>query len=738
MPLTSFSQADTVLTERRRLERPLLAMVWLGAAALSVIEASPLYMLAASIAVVVNMLAVRRHREIYLRRGVINAAVLLASIVLLVELVSGNGDVRLALGHYLILIQLCKLFERKTNRDYVQLLILSGLVMIVAALLSSELWFAATLVVYLALACHSAMVFTLKRGLDAAAAATLPSEPEPIAPRQVARNVTRRWPGRTLVRYVALALTGMLVVGAALFLVAPRGEPWAAAAMRRSVASGMSASPKLGQAKRIRLSDRVVMRVRQRGGPVSEYMRGRVFYSYANSRWSSAGLGWSAEPPTTDDPDVIARAAVQDIAMAADLLPTLFVAQPAVKVTSDEGLISTFGDTWQLVPGDHISRSVRYRVHVLPTTSNDPAAARSGYSWPAGMDPRRNVYIHRDVAALARTWCRDLLESRRPGEEDSGQTVMRIATRLAGRLRGHCTYTLDLTDASGQRDGVEDFLFHLRRGHCEYFASALTVMCRSLGLRARLATGFRPSPPPGAENYLVRQRDAHAWTEVYVPSRGWVVFDATPAAAAQAAQAEMGWLQRLWASMKAFWQENVLEYDSAAREALVERLQEAWQALTAALARTAHHLKMSLVKLLVSGQVDRALFHLAVAIGLLGLAIEVVLVVRAVRRRARHKRLVAGGQAVPWWQFDFARRLFVLFEKHGHRLEAALTLRQWARHAAGQLGLPAAQVDHLVALYYRLRWGRRPASADELARARGTVDRLAGQLAGKQPVTGNP
>ena len=731
MPLRSFSQAETVLTERRRLERPLLAMVWLGAAALSMVEQSALYLLAATVAVVVNMLAVRRNREIYLRHALINVAVVLASVVLLAELFLGNKDIKLALGHYLILIQLCKLFERKTNRDYVQLLILSSLVMIVGALMCSDLWFAVVLVVYLVLVCYATMVFTLKRGLDVAAHAALTAEDGPVAPHQVAWNVTRRWPGRTLGRYVAISLTGMLIVGAILFLVAPRSGLWAQ--MSGDLGDSATSPPKLGRAVNLRPGIQGIMEVTRSGGAVSPYMRGRVYYGYSDSRWHSAARPDATNPerPNSRLIDTLggipADAPVQEITLLrASLLPRIFVPPHAASVTSSGAEVMAFDGIYRLPRADaRGGREVSYTVRVWPARLH--GMAQDG--WLPETERLADVEIHPRVRALARTWCADLLDKSPPGGVMSDETARRIAEHLTNRLREHCTYTLDLTDASGSRDGVEDFLFHLKRGHCVYFASALTVMCRSLGVRARYVDGFRVDNPKDARTFTVRQKDGHAWTEVYFRSGGWAVFDATPAGAGADAGAELGWIGRAWAAMKLYWQENVLEYDLASRKQIAKAMRDAWTAFTRALAAAVDTLKMSLIKLLVRGRVDRVLFHLAVGICLLGLAIEVVLVVRVFRRRGRHRHLVEIGQAIPPKQFDFARRLFALFEKHALKWHHDLTPRQWSRRAADQLHLPTGDVDRLVSLYYRLRWGHMPADSDELARANDTVDLFARQLA---------
>jgi hypothetical protein len=78
-------------------------------------------------------------------------------------------------------------------------------------------------------------------------------------------------------------------------------------------------------------------------------------------------------------------------------------------------------------------------------------------------------------------------------------------------------------------DAVEYFLFEQRRGYCEQFSSSLAVMARSLGIPARVATGYAPGEyNPFTGYYDVRASDAHAWVEVYFPGYGWSTFDPTP------------------------------------------------------------------------------------------------------------------------------------------------------------------------------------------------------------------
>jgi hypothetical protein len=95
-------------------------------------------------------------------------------------------------------------------------------------------------------------------------------------------------------------------------------------------------------------------------------------------------------------------------------------------------------------------------------------------------------------------------------------------------LSRHVTYSIDAPLTPRGHDVVDDFLFRSHQGWCEQVASSLVVLLRAQGVPARLVTGFVPDeidPISGA--YTVREKDAHAWAEVYFPGVGWQAFDPT-------------------------------------------------------------------------------------------------------------------------------------------------------------------------------------------------------------------
>ncbi|OGO39958.1 MAG: hypothetical protein A2147_04630 [Chloroflexi bacterium RBG_16_57_8] len=90
-------------------------------------------------------------------------------------------------------------------------------------------------------------------------------------------------------------------------------------------------------------------------------------------------------------------------------------------------------------------------------------------------------------------------------------------------------YNLEARSPSRRGDEVDSFLFVQKEGVCTDFATAMVVMLRSIGVPARLATGYLPGQRDGAtDNYIVRGRDYHAWPEVYFPGFGWIEFEPTP------------------------------------------------------------------------------------------------------------------------------------------------------------------------------------------------------------------
>lgn len=104
--------------------------------------------------------------------------------------------------------------------------------------------------------------------------------------------------------------------------------------------------------------------------------------------------------------------------------------------------------------------------------------------------------------------------------------------RAIERFLRQYPYSLDVSLPPPDVDMTDYFLFDLQRGFCDYYATAMVVMARSVGLPARLATGFLQSSQSSSQEQIIRQSNAHSWAEIYFPGYGWVEFEPTAPAVA--------------------------------------------------------------------------------------------------------------------------------------------------------------------------------------------------------------
>lgn len=167
-------------------------------------------------------------------------------------------------------------------------------------------------------------------------------------------------------------------------------------------------------------------------------------------------------------------------------------------------------------------------------------------------------------------------------------TVMRgdSAAEKAGRLERYLmqnyAYTLDYRGRSAENP-IENFLFRYRSGQCEYFASSMVLMLRSQGIPARLVTGFLGGEyNPFEGYYIVRDSNAHAWVEAYLPDAGaragWRVFDPTPPAGRPEGRQKSSWLlaQQAWDFMLFRWDRYVLTFGLYDQIRLFGSLRSMW------------------------------------------------------------------------------------------------------------------------------------------------------------------
>ena len=168
---------------------------------------------------------------------------------------------------------------------------------------------------------------------------------------------------------------------------------------------------------------------------------------------------------------------------------------------------------------DRLQRGTRYSVASWVVRAPRDALQQSGTNYPGWVLDR---YLQLPAALPARVG--DLARQVVSGAGNAYDAVVAIETHLR-----QYPFSLEIGAPPPGRDATDYFLFDVRQGYSDYFASSLVVMARSLGIPARLATGYIGGDWDEARQaYLVHERQGHAWPEVFFPGHGWMEFEPTP------------------------------------------------------------------------------------------------------------------------------------------------------------------------------------------------------------------
>ncbi len=270
-------------------------------------------------------------------------------------------------------------------------------------------------------------------------------------------------------------------------------------------------------------------------------------------------------------------------------------------------------------------------------------------------------------------------------------------------------------------DPLAWFLFEGREGHCEYFASAMAVLLRAVGIPSRLVTGFVGGVyNPVSGWHVLRASDAHAWVEAYLPATGWTAFDPTPPVPAPRPPPLLSRLAFYLDAAETFWQEWVLSYDLARQLVLAARMErssrslgtrwlEAADTFWSALREKAERLGRRSMPLLVT------LLALTAATAAVGPRL-----VTAWRTRRRLRRIQHGAAGAQEATLLYLRLLRAL-ERQGFRKPPWLTPTEFANV------LPpselAARVREFTADYNRLRFGGRAEAGPTLLATLEAIER---------------
>ena len=619
----------------------------------------------------------------------------------------GSSEVSV-LSHMILFLSIVKLLQRKRDRDWFFLYLISFFTVLLAAGLTASPLFLGALIVYLLCALSTVVAFEIqkaKRKIIATQTRLLVPPDSSLFQKLPMRLWRRRYLETRRLPLVSVGLLAVIVVLAfPFFLIAPRT---AGSALRRggnsvSGSIGFSDTVTLGQIGELKKNDEIFMHVRVdrlSGMPrTGLHWRGVALDEFT-------GNAWKKSRPTERVPDKDSETGLFKLGTTEDVrrlteqtfiiepvdTPILFGAPrvlgvqgelPLLRVDSEGGLQTRV----------HEQERLAYKVYSDTTEPNDQALRGDQLQYladsvrylelPSNLNPQ--------IGALARSVI----------VKSGARTWYDASRAIESYLRDNYGYSLEMK--AGGPDPLSDFLFNVKQGHCEYFATAMAVMLRTQGVATRVVNGFLPGEYNGAAGaFTVRQSDAHSWVEVYFPqTNSWVTFDPTPSAGRTSHERKglAGALSKYSEALELMWFQYVVGYDKQEQRSLVSSARRQLADFQRESITKLDQVRASLPSLL-----KPALIVLASLTGLFGLAFF---------SRRVHRFGWSGGLRV--WQSDeieatrveFYERLLKALEKQGIKRELFQTPLEFAS------SLRAKEARVITDAYNRVRFG-----ADDLTEA---------------------
>ncbi len=605
--------------------------------------------------------------------------------------------------HLVLFLAVVKILTARSGRDHLFVCVIAFLEILAASILSASSNYFLFLALFLLFAVSTLASWEIRRSAGGGRAV-------------IARNARLPW----RLSFLATATTvGVLLITVGLFFILPRTARAAFArfAPERFHITAFSDEVTLGEIGEVKQQATVLMHVRipSANGLVHLKWRGNALESFDGKRWFSPPGG---EEPLRVQQDLLRIAGdeqrrrsgrrlnyeVQLKSFASDVI---FIAgRPEFIRIEEPFLIRTPADSYRV--SYRKSGVLRYGVYSLlddpvqtePSLVDElPADVRRRNLELPIIDPRINGFT-RGITAGA------------TGAEGRARAIERY-------LRTAYRYSLRLPEKE-QDEPIAHFLFDRREGHCEYFASAMAVMLRTIGIPARVATGFQSGIyNPLSGWHVIRASDAHSWVEAYLPGRGWVTFDPTPPDPSAGQPGLFTRLTLLLDAADTFWQEWVLDYDLNRQLVLASRMErssrrfsldslrslpERWQDLTASVSKGARE----------NGP--------AVGISLLALAAFAIAALPLRRWWAGRERVIRAERGDA--RADDATLLYLralaMLERSGISKPPWVTPGEFAN----QIPAPAtaALVADLTTAYNELRFGDRAAAAGRILELLGELE----------------
>src|SRR5690348_13301898 len=650
-----------------------------------------------------------------------NGLLISAFLLFLVDVSVLSQELLPAGVHFLVILLGIKLVTLHERRDYRQLYAICLMAILASAALTTEVWYISIFLLYLLAAVWTLLLYNLT-GKASPSLAAPASSPQLVPP--ASRRITSRffW----LTNGIALS-TFMLTL--MIFFLLPRISVGILQKSRGEglKTTGFSEQVDLGMIGSVKEDPQIVMRVELPDQPTSGksrlYLRGLAFDHYNGRSWSSGSrnrrsLGLSADGTfavrSGGSRAPLSEPLRQDILLEALDTSVLFAA-PFAEYVSGEFI----GMQVDGMAGLHLtypsSSRIRYSVisRERQIMTDEQVAPELDYSSSV-----RDRYLQLPEAS-------DQVAELAHHVTDRAATPYEKISAVLRHLSSNYHYSLDADTTTSSRP-IDDFLFTRKTGYCEHYATAMVLMLRSIGIPARLVTGFLATEwNDFGGYYTVRQRDAHAWVEVYYPHSGWITMDPTPAGALTP-PSMWDTFRRLGESFRLHWDRVFIRYSARDQLAVVQSIREGGDSARDVLSQWTTAFGVAASQLMHElGTRARAanpiIFWLVAVLPGLGLACLILVIRDQWRYRRSPDRPLARKQQQIVQHY---KKMLKIAARRGINTRPSMTPTEFTQVVGREWTEAESTVAGLTALYCRGRFSSSSLSGEELTQAVDQINAL--------------
>lgn len=620
--------------------------------------------------------------------------------------------------HMVLFLSAAKLLTCARDIDLLLLYLISFAELLAASILTVDITISACFFIFLVSSVSTLVLFEMRQSsASALKRSRIQLIFKPKGRKAGEWELFTPFPAATMSAMIAGMTLMILLLTIPLFMLLPRISLGSGSSPsgRAQLISGFSEKVELGAIGKIQESDAVVMQVRVNQPPDklpgNLKWRGIALDQYDGHAWSRSRL-WdrSVEPQGR-------YYKLEESAQGTDLLWQTFYIEALSTNVVFAGrkilAVSNDLDTLRKDNSDNLYTSPHPRKKIRYLAVSDPSAPDPSPGTILGpipreiadtclqlprLDPRIAVLAKKVTDAVAKPYAK--------------------ARALEFHLKNNYSYSLDLSGAPNSGDPIAMFLFDVRKGHCEYFASAMVVMLRELGIPARLVNGFRAGEYHSfSDAWTVRQYHAHSWVEAYFGPYGWTEFDPTPTDRQSPRTGLAAAFSDFMDATELWWWEDVINYDFSKQYQLIGSLrarldQQQRQMRAAALAMYAA-LRGSLKSTLKETGPEKSKWREWSVFGLAVCALAYFLT----RRKREAIRILSRSLRLKWHILkpvgavaEFYQDALALLESHGMNRMRGQTALEFASSLSPH---PAAvPFEALTHLYNRIRFGSPDSAID--------------------------